>query len=214
MRVIAFNGSPRKNWNTGMLLKHALEGAASQGAEIELVHLYDLNFKGCISCFACKTKNGPSYGKCAFRDGLTPILKRVEEADAIIIGSPIYFSDVTGEMRSFMERLMYPFAAYTSPYQSLFPRRINLGLIYTGNNTEEKFSRYTHLRLNEEILTMIFGNVETLFSFDTYQFEDYSKVVADCFDPEQKTQRRQEEFPKDCKKAFEMGARLVTAGCV
>ena len=45
MRVIAFNGSPRKKWNTATLLKNALEGAESQGAETELVHLYDLNFK-------------------------------------------------------------------------------------------------------------------------------------------------------------------------
>ena len=51
MKVIAFNGSPRKEWNTAKLLEKALEGADSQGAETELIHLYDLNFKGCISCF-------------------------------------------------------------------------------------------------------------------------------------------------------------------
>ena len=64
MNVIAFNGSPRKKWNTATLLKKALEGAASQGAETELIHLYDLAFKGCISCFACKTKGGKNYGRC------------------------------------------------------------------------------------------------------------------------------------------------------
>jgi len=56
MLAIAMNGSPRKKWNTATLLEKALEGAASQGAETELVHLYDLNYKGCISCFACKLK--------------------------------------------------------------------------------------------------------------------------------------------------------------
>jgi multimeric flavodoxin WrbA len=55
---MAFNGSPRKTWNTATLLEKALEGAASKGAETELVHLYDVTFKGCISCFACKTKGG------------------------------------------------------------------------------------------------------------------------------------------------------------
>lgn len=54
MKVIALNGSPRKKWNTATLLKHALDGAASKGAETELIHLYDYNYKGCISCFACK----------------------------------------------------------------------------------------------------------------------------------------------------------------
>ena len=77
MKVMAINGSPRKTWNTATLLKKALKGAASQGAETELVHLYDLNFKGCISCFACKTRGGKSYGTCAVKDDLRPILNRI-----------------------------------------------------------------------------------------------------------------------------------------
>lgn len=99
MKVLAINGSPRKTWNTATLLNKALEGAASQGAETELIHLYDLNFKGCLSCFACKIKGSKSYGKCAANDDLSPILKKVEEADAIILGSPIYFRTVSGEMK-------------------------------------------------------------------------------------------------------------------
>jgi multimeric flavodoxin WrbA len=77
LKILAFNGSPRKEWNTAILLNKALEGAASQGAETELIHLYDLNYKGCISCFACKMKGGKSYGKCAVKDDLTPILKSI-----------------------------------------------------------------------------------------------------------------------------------------
>ena len=72
MKVIALNGSPRKKWNTATLLKHALDGAASKGSETELIHLYDYNYKGCISCFACKIKNGKSYGRCAVKDDLKP----------------------------------------------------------------------------------------------------------------------------------------------
>ena len=73
MKVIAINGSPRKNWNTATMLEKALEGTASEGAETELIHLYDLNFKGCTSCFACKLKDGKSYGKCAMKDELTHV---------------------------------------------------------------------------------------------------------------------------------------------
>ena len=102
MRAIAVNGSPRKNWNTASLLEHALVGAAKDGAETELVHLYDLDFKGCISCFACKKIGGKSYGRCAVSDGLTPILKKASEADVLILGTPVYFSAETGEMRSFL----------------------------------------------------------------------------------------------------------------
>jgi len=64
MKIIAFNGSPRKMWNTATLLNKSLEGGTrSQGAETELIHLYDLNYKGCESCFSCKTMGSNSYGK-------------------------------------------------------------------------------------------------------------------------------------------------------
>jgi multimeric flavodoxin WrbA len=213
MQVMAFNGSPRKTWNTATLLKHALEGAASQGAETVLIHLYDLNFKGCKSCFACKTRGGESYGRCAILDDLTPILKEVEIADAIILGSPIYFGTVSGEMKSFMERLLFPCFTYTDPPQSLFPRRIATGLIYTMNITEEQmagaYNFDQHLAWNERVMKLVFGHMESLLSFDTYQFEDYSKVVAPRFDPQKKAKRREEVFPEDCRKAFAMGSRLV-----
>lgn len=212
MKVLAVNGSPRKKWNTAALLNKALEGAAAQGAETELIHLYNLNFKGCMSCFACKTKGGKSYGKCAANDDLTPILKKVEAADSIILGSPIYFGTVSGEMKSFMERLMFPYITYTDPYQSLFPKKINVGLIYTMNITEEQMKDYgleQYLGFNEMRMRMIFGASETICSFDTYQFEDYSTVVSDRFDPEKKASRRKEVFPDDCKKAFALGERLA-----
>ena len=107
MKIIAFNGSARKTWNTATLLSKALEGAGAQGASTELVHLYDVDFKGCVSCFACKTKGGKSYGKCAVRDGLAPLLQKAEEADAFILGSPIYFGAVTGTV-SYLQPIALP----------------------------------------------------------------------------------------------------------
>lgn len=85
MKVIAFSGSPRKKWNTATLLEKALEGASSQGAETELIQLYDLNYKGCISCFACRTIGGKSYARCAVKDDLTPFLNTVLDAQALIL---------------------------------------------------------------------------------------------------------------------------------
>ena len=54
MKALFVNGSPRKNWNTHQMLESAMEGAAEAGAAVELAHLYDFAFKGCVSCFACK----------------------------------------------------------------------------------------------------------------------------------------------------------------
>jgi multimeric flavodoxin WrbA len=212
MKVIAINGSPRKKWNTAMLLEKAIEGAKSLGAETELVDLYDLNYKGCISCFACKIRGGKSYGKCAVKDDLTPIFERIEKADGIVMGSPIYFGAVTGEMRSFLERLLFPYGTYTMPRQSLFPGKVRGGFIYTMNLTEEQIKEFgykAHLGLTEKNFAMRVGPCESLYSFDTWQFDDYSKVVADMFDQEKKAKWRREVFPQDLGKAFAMGARFA-----
>ena len=79
-KLIAINGSPRRNWNTAELLKHAMKGAQDAGTTAELVNLYTLNFKGCTSCFACKTKTRP-HGICAMKDDLAPVLEQVKDAD-------------------------------------------------------------------------------------------------------------------------------------
>jgi len=209
MKILAINGSPRKSWNTATLLKKALKGAASRGADTELVHLYDLAFTGCTSCFACKIRGGKSYGRCAVKDGLTPVLKQVEEANGLILGSPIYFGNVSGEMRSFLERLLFPYFTYTDPPQSLFLRKIPTGFIYTMNVNEELMQAWGYEQVfgnNQRLLHMVFGSSEFLCSCDTYQFKDYSKVVADRFDSEKKAARRREVFPRDCEKAAAMGA--------
>jgi multimeric flavodoxin WrbA len=145
------------------------------------------------------------------KDDLKDIFKEIEESDALILGSPIYFGTVTGEMRSFMERLMFPYLTYTQPPQSLFPKKIKTGFIYTMNITEEQLEEFyytVHIGINERTLNLLFGHSESLFSFDTYQFKDYSKVVASRFDVEEKAKRRKEVFPKDCEKAFDMGVRF------
>ena len=211
MKILAFNGSPRKEWNTATLLNKALEGAASQGATTELIHIYDLNYKGCISCFACKIVGGKSYGKCPIQDDLAPIFKQIEEADAIILGSPIYFGRVTGEMASFMDRLLFQYLEYSG--RSLFPKKINTGFIYTGNISEDKMHELDQdkpIESTERAMKTIFGSSETLISYETVQFPDFSKVVVTMYDVEARLKRREEIFPIDCQKAFDMGVRLVT----
>jgi multimeric flavodoxin WrbA len=217
MEVIAFNGSPRKTWNTASLLDKALAGAASMGASTKMVHLYDLDFKGCRSCFACKRKGGPSYGRCAVKDDLTPFLREIEKADVLILGSPIYLWAATGEMRSFMERLVFAFYRYAKPDDpspTLFPRKIRTAFIYTMNTTEKGLKEAgadKGIALNEMFLKKVFGSSESLLCFDTYQFTDYSKIDQERFDPEKKAASRKEQFPRDCQRAFEMGVRLATA---
>jgi len=210
MKVIAINGGPRKNWNTATLLTEALKGAESIGAQTEMIHLYDLNYKGCKSCFACKLKDGKSYGKCAVEDDLQPVLRKIEQADALLIGSPVYLGNVTGEMRSFLERLAFQYLVYDVEMTTL-AKKIPVGMIYTLGVPEEQM-RLMGLEKSLESIGMfmqrIFGEAESLMANDTYQFDDYSKYESSRFDPVAKAKRREEVFPLECKRAFEMGAWL------
>jgi multimeric flavodoxin WrbA len=212
MKLIAFNGSPRKKWNTATLLEHALKGAKSEGAKTELIHLYDLDYKGCTSCFACKRIGGKSYGHCAMKDDLQPALKKAGAADAILIGSPIYYAITTGETRCFLERLMFPYSVYDKERSTLFGRKIRTGFIYTAGAKEEMvreigFDR--NAQATEMAMARIFGSCESMFVTDTLQFDDYSKYVSTLFDLAEKKKHRDEQFPEDCKKAYDLGARLV-----
>jgi Multimeric flavodoxin WrbA len=211
MKVLAVNGSPRKAWNTATLLNEALRGAAANGAETELIHLYDLNFKGCTSCFSCKRKNSDNYGRCGYIDELTPVLNRIPEVDALILGSPIYIATITGEMKCFLERLIFPYLVYDKARSSLLSKKLPVATIYTAGAPEEGLKLMgvdKQINQIQGILERIIGPTESLLASDTYQFDDYSKYV-NSFDVEAKTQRRNEVFPVDRKKAFEMGARLV-----
>ena len=142
MKVIGFNGSPRKKgWNSITLLEHALKGAASAGAETELVQLYDLSFSGCVSCFSCKKLDRKEDGVCAIQDDLTPVLSRIRKADALILSTPVYYGSESASMRAFMERLLFPFLKYATDYSTLFPKRINTAIIYTMNVPEEMLAQ-------------------------------------------------------------------------
>jgi len=210
MKVMAFNGSPRKEWNTATLLTHALRGAAEQGAETELVHLYDLAYTGCRSCFACKRKEGRS-ARCAVKDGLAEPLARAAEADAIMLGSPCYIGAATGMVQAFLERLIFPFIAYDGAHSTLFPRAIRTGGIYTFGADEERVRQIGFdqpFRVHERLMARVFGPFEMLLVTDTYQFDDYAKYEASGMDVAHKARRREEVFPQDCQRAFELGARL------
>ncbi|WP_326975178.1 flavodoxin family protein [Caproicibacter sp. BJN0012] len=211
MKVIAVNGSPRKSWNTATLLQKALDGAASAGAETELIHLYDLKYRGCTSCFACKRKNGIP-GHCAMRDDLTDVLEKITRCDVLLLGTPIYFSNITGEMLSFLERLLFSSMTYNIGERCTFPGKISSAFIYTMNVPADAMEKLGYRALfdhYQSLLERLGGPSEILVSNDTYQFDDYSLYEASMFNEKHKAQVRAEQFPIDCRKAFEMGARLA-----
>ena len=213
MNVMAFNGSPRKkNWNTVTLLENVLKGAVSAGAETELLQLYDLNFSGCISCFSCKKISRKKDGLCAVQDDLTSVLTRIKQADALIIGTPVYYGTESAPTRALIERLCFPYLKYAKDYKSLFPRSIKTALIYTMNMPAKLIEAFGYNRqfdMTKMILEMHFGPCEVLLSTETLQYSDYDKYESEIFDKQARIKRHDEEFPKDCKHAFDLGVRLA-----
>ena len=211
-KVLAINASPRKKWNTAMALQSALEGAASAGAETKLIHLAGLKFTGCISCFACK-RHENNAAICAIRDDLRPILEEAMEADAIIVGSPVYFSNLDAFAIAFLERLLFMNYTYSMQQPSKLNKKIASGLILTMNATDDLLEPLGYNRLfrhyADTMGRILLGPSEYLAITDTLQFTDYSRYMSSIFDPEHKKKMREEKFPKDLQACRELGQRLV-----
>jgi multimeric flavodoxin WrbA len=209
MNILAVCGAADKRRNTATMLKSAFDGAMSVPDAIgETVYLYDLKFRGCIGCHSCKLLDKSKFGRCAVRDDLTPVLEKAVEADVLLIGSPIYFSDITGETRSFLERFLFPGITYNKGRTPAYPKRAKIGWVLTMNAPGEYYKDF-FAGLAGLAEHTVGSESEYVTAYHTQQFEDYSKYAATMFDVDMIKKRRVEQFPKDCEAAYEMGKRLV-----
>lgn len=210
--LIAINGSPRLDGNTAQLLQCAVRGATYAGATAEIINLYELNFKGCTSCFACKLKNRP-HGVCAMKDDLSPVLDKIKAADAVIFGSPIYFMNLSSSMIAFLERFFFSNYIYSDKKLTVFPKLLPSAYIYTMNMTTERFEQFElgkRLAMNEFTTKVILGvEPKILRAFNTVQFEDYSLYESSIFNPEEKRAYQEKYFPETCAAAFKIGKELI-----
>lgn len=208
LKTIIINASPRKKWNTAEVLDAARKGAESVGAETEYVNLYDLVFKGCRSCLICKRKD-KTKGKCYWRDDLTPLIEKIFEADALIIGSPIYFGQPTSEFRALLERLIFCIMSYDDG-SSYFTGKVNVGIFYTMNAPIEFYeqSMKDSLASNEFLFKYLNGEVVSYPVCDTLQVHKYSEYNMAGFSQEAKEKQLILQFPNDLEKAFEIAAEL------
>jgi len=99
IRVLALLGSPRKNSNTRVLVERVLKGAASAGAETELIDLREVEPASCRHCGGCDRT-----GRCVVRDGVQEIHEKIRRANHLVLASPIHFSGVSGQMKSLIDR--------------------------------------------------------------------------------------------------------------
>ena len=211
MKAIFINGSPRKNKNTAQMLEAAMRGAQEAGAEVEMIHLYSLNYQGCKSCFACKLKGNKVNGLCAIKDELQPVLEKAVNADVLVIGSPVYDSFPTGMVRSFIERLIFPAVNYCDYSAPKIRKPIQCACIYTMNAPEALMSTLhydTILGENCRVLGIFGCQPQMLCSHETYQFNDYSRYET-AVDETVRADIRANRFPQDLQKAHDLGKRLV-----
>ena len=207
MKTILINGSPRQNWNTAQLLREARRGAESVGDETEYVDLYQLNFSGCRSCLACKRKGVAEPCRCYWRDELTPVLTSVWQADRLIVGSPIYFGQPSGGLRSFLERLVFPALSYND-YSGLYRGRVDVDVFLTMNAGLPYYQQAYAQKMEEYFapLRLLNGSLRIIPVCDTLQVTDYSKYDMAGFSAAQKQAVHETEFPAMLAQAFQVGA--------
>ena len=208
-KIIIIDGGPRKNMNTAKLLQRFAEGAKSAGNDIEVktVRLYGLDYKGCMSCMACKLK-GKASNICRFKDALTPVLEEIAQADGLVLGSPIYFGDVTGQMRAFLERLSFPWLSYND-YSLTATKRMPVVLVETMNGTPER-NNSNGFGSMEWCITTALGEPQRIVAYNTCQVAKYDRYELGGFSEEAKHAWRDAHWEGDLQKAFEAGRQMAS----
>ena len=207
-KIIIIDGGPRKTFNTASMLKKVAEGAnsVSEGIEVKSYRLYDLDYKGCMSCLACKIK-GKAVNICKFKDALTPILEEIAEADGLVLGSPNYFGEITGQMRAFLERLAFPWLSYND-YSQTAPKRMPVLLIETQNGTKE-YNNCNGYGTMEYCISQALGEPEKLIAYNTYQVKNYNNYELAGFSEKAKRQYRDAHWEDDLQQAYNAGKRMA-----
>jgi multimeric flavodoxin WrbA len=179
MKILALTGSPRKGSNTDILVDKILEGAKTKGHATEKLHLYDYEILPCLDCRRCKDIE-TAY-KCTLKDGMQELYPRLEEADTIVFGTPIYWYGPTAKMKLFIDMLR-PF---------ITSRRLEgkKGIIAVPSEEGPKCC----------------GPIQEMFrmSFDYLGMENKGSILAQAYE-----RKEIEKRPAELKRAYELGRSL------
>jgi len=194
--VIAFCASPRRGGNTDILIDEALCGARDAGCETEKIMLQKIQLGYCIGCRKCKDKG--YEGMCTVKDDMTPLYQKIIDADALIIGFPIYTGRECAQLSTFMDRWdcfeRFKFGA------KLQPGRVALVIGTWGYAYDDT---YDHIIENIMVILKL-HKVETVEALSACGFEGIFHGL------DEKRRGVIAKFPKELKKAYDAGAALVT----
>ena len=130
MKIVAVLGSPRPQGNSSTLARAFLKAAGERGAEITEYLLNQMDFQGCQGCGGCKTKSET----CILEDDLTPVLQAVRDADLLVLASPVYFGDLSGQMKCFFDRT---YSYFNPDFSCRVPPGKKAVMVLTQANPEE-----------------------------------------------------------------------------
>lgn len=198
MKTIIINADPKRKGINAQLMKSALKGAESVGAEVEYVDLYKLDLCGCRICLICK--NDEETCKCYWRDELSPLIEEIFDADALLIGVPIFFSNPSSHYMALLERLIYCMVSYKTGNK--FKGKVNVGLFYTINYPMDYFEKSVrpHIKQSEDLLKMLNGKV-IIDTFSNISKNDYSN------NPDV-AKSKEKQLTVDLKKVFDVACEL------
>lgn len=129
-KIIGIVGSPRNDGNTAALVQQILDGAAQAGAATQIVYLNDLTYRGCQGCYRCH-----EIGCCAQMDDLVPVLYDIAAADALVLGTPNYMGQMTGQLKLMIDR----FCVFMNPdFTSRLADGKKLALVFTQGLPDAK----------------------------------------------------------------------------
>lgn len=150
MKVVGFTGSPRNGSNTEVLVGKVLEGARDAGAETNMFNLTKMDISPCKACQYCKAH----AGECATDDEMQIIYKQIQDADAFVLGSPVYMWQMSAQSKIFTDRL---YAYFGTDFEEKYGKK-NLALVFSqGNPDKNMFREY-------------FSYLQSMFSFLGYNF--------------------------------------------
>ncbi len=140
MKITCLLGSPRPKGNSATIAGRFLETAAGLGAETRTFTLNRLTYRGCQACYTCKTK----LDRCVLKDDLTEVLESVQQADTLVIATPIYYADVTGQLKCFIDRtysFLTPDYITSSSPSRLAPGKKLVFILTQGQPDPDKFAK-------------------------------------------------------------------------
>ncbi len=139
MHAVCVIGSARRKGNTSALAERFCAGLVAGGATVSTYRLGEMDYSGCIGCFGCKTKSE----RCVLKDDLAPVLEEVRAADVLVMATPVYWGDVSAQLKGFIDRC---FSFLVTDYAKkrdktrLAPGKSWVMLIAQGHPKEERFA--------------------------------------------------------------------------